>query len=825
MDEAASTPAPGFQPGMIVGRKFALIRWIATGGVGSIYEAQDLLVRRRVALKLLNPEYAHIPELRRRFMREAQATAAVGHPNVVTVLEMGRFQNGSYYIAQELLRGPCLRDHLAACGRFDVGDALDIMLPIMDALSAAHRRGVVHRDVKPENILLSTGPSGEMVPKLVDFGAAKVSQRRRERPTHAGVLLGTPSYMAPEQVEGARDLDSRVDVWAVGVVLAELISGRLLFPGGETGSPGVTYAQILHEAELRIADVLREIPSGLRQVLAGALRPNPDERYPTMSAFRRELWAIHGSSMIERHETPLPPRVSATGMSWVEPEAIDHDWEESEEPEQRFPRMAADSIPEGSELALGDPRHDRAPALTEKARAAEDALGRNALEQAIATAEEVLASADDELRPRMWLLFAIAQLWRGNYSECARGGREAMASFEPRSTGWYVALGHLATASGSLGDSEALSQLAALIADQPDEPTPARDVAACRLAVVLLRAGERPKADALVQLVNGSPEAEEHSLVCAWREVLFAELASQAGDVSRYLGHTEAATEHFTFAGDVRNACLQRHNVGNALMLLGAYQRAEIVFREVLDLAEPMKLNLVPGALANLGFTLSRIGALDTAWEIESRALALCAEQGHRRFEAVASLYLALILAMQRDVDAAVQLARSGVTLAAASPPTLAQAHAVLAAGLLLRDESAEALVEARAAMDLLERLGGVEEGEALIRLVYMSSLAREGDAGAARAAAREARERLQERAERIANPSWRRSFLNDVPEHAHTLLLASQWLDDEQTDAAPVQNTLMGLAGLESAKRPAAAASGAHQTQPGLGKGEPDDS
>jgi tetratricopeptide (TPR) repeat protein len=405
----------------------------------------------------------------------------------------------------------------------------------------------------------------------------------------------------------------------------------------------------------------------------------------------------------------------------------------------------------------------------------------------------------------MWLLMSIAHLWLGNYAECDDCGRNAMAEFEPYTTGWYVALGHVATACGSLSRSDALTELAEALAVEPPEPNVAREIAACRLAVVMLRAGRRDQADALVHIVDDSPNAEE-TLLCAWREVVLSELASQSGDVSRYLAHTQAATEQFTFAGDVRNACLQRHNVGDALMQLGAYQRAEHVFREVLDIAEPMRLNLVPGALANLGFTLSRIGALDTAWEVESRALALCAGQGYRRFEAVASLYLALILAMQRDVPAATELARNGVALAATSPPTLAQAHAVLAAMLLLGEEPTEALGEARAAMELLERLGGVEEAESLIRLVFMTALARCGDMAAARQAAAAARERLLFRADRIANPAWRRSFLGDVPEHASTLELAAQWLEDaagaEAVGTAQVRHTLLGMGGVGARPR-----------------------
>jgi len=811
---------------MIIGRKFALIRLMAVGGVGSVYEAQDLLVRRRVALKLLNPEYAQLPEVTRRFLREARASGSVSHPNLVTVLEMGRRQNGSYYIAQELVRGTGLREHLGACGRFEIDEALDIMLPVMSALSAAHRRGVVHRDVKPDNIVLSTGPNGEMLPKLVDFGAAKVVKRRSAMPTQVGVMLGTPNYMAPEQVKGAHDVDLRCDVWGVGVVISELVSGRMLFTG--TGdAPAVTYGQILHEAQDRITAMLDDLPTDLGSVLAGALQPDPDDRYPTMSAFSRELWALRTSGVATPKQTPVPVASAGSAEVYLGASPLGESWEDDSEPAPPpSRRMAIDPRqPDSPELALS---HDRdqgeEPTLEDKARAAEQALGRNALEHAIALAKEVLEDPSDELKPRMWLVAAVGELWLGNYGACESAAASAMEAFEPQTTGWYVALGYSATARGTLGKSDELSELVEAVSEEPEDANAARDVAACRLAIMMLRSGHRDDAQRLLKMVEDSPHAEQHSLVCGWREVVRAELATHDGDVSVYMGYTEAATEHFTFAGDVRNACLQWHNYGNALMQLGAYARAEIVFREVLDLAKPMQLNLVPGALANLGFTLSRIGALDTAWQVESEALRLCGEQGNRRFEAVASIYLALILAMQRDLEAAVQLARAGVNLAVSSPPTLAQAHAVLSAMLLLRDESDEALAEARKAMELLERLGGVEEGEALIRLMLMSALARKGDTVAACEAAAEARDRLELRAERIANPAWRRSFLSDVPEHARTIELAAQWLDAARPSQAPgvaqVRDTLLGLGGPKKASNQPSGGGQPVGTQPGVGVG-----
>jgi serine/threonine-protein kinase len=190
-----------FRPGIVVGGKFTLLRLIAQGGYGAVYEAEDNLIHRRVAIKLLHPEVGAMPDVVRRFMREAQVLAKIDHPNVVTVHEMGQRRDGSYFIVQELLSGGNLRELLQEKRQLEPHEAVDILEPIMGALIAAHRRGIVHRDLKPDNIVLARTSSGDLVPKLIDFGIAKMPRSGNlGASTMLGHLLGTPHYMAPEQV-------------------------------------------------------------------------------------------------------------------------------------------------------------------------------------------------------------------------------------------------------------------------------------------------------------------------------------------------------------------------------------------------------------------------------------------------------------------------------------------------------------------------------------------------------------------------------------------------------------------------------------------------
>lgn len=779
-------PPAAVPTGIVIGGKFTLLRLIAEGGVGAVYEAEDALICRRVALKLLHPHYSRHPDAVRRFRREAQATASIDHPNVVTVLEMGSCGDGTFFIVQELLKGQNLRERLAERRRLDMEEALQILLPVADALSAAHRRGIVHRDVKPENIVLARTASSEIVPKLIDFGIARM------RPpdgggafTRIGVTLGTPAYMSPEQVRAESPVDGRCDVWALATVLFEVLSGRCPYEGPTEGS---ILAKILTAPAPRLGDILAGVPGELSDIVTSGLERDPEKR-PWMHTWRDMLM-----SFVEGRGRALPvlsARPEAAGDSTVTelPESeiedvIDIDPDDLlSVDEERSPAWIPTSVLETGTHPEMEWAHDRGASQPEVERAVsltEDALRINALEDTIRCADEAIrGGVADDLLARLRLNQSIACFWLGHYFDAETYALQAMQKLPPGTTGWYAALGHVVMAAGHRGRTDQIDQLSDQVARAPSKGTPAFIVATCRIAVQLVRTGSPDRARRILEAsdrVTSTPSPEP--FVRAWRAVAGAELAVHDGDPMTYMELVRQAVDDFVAANDIRNASLQRSNIGNAYLQLGGYKQAERILDEALATAEPMKLSFAAAVRANLGFALARLGQLDQALEVELTALEQCIRQGNVRSQVVARIYLASIYTSRGDVELARRSAETAVELADGIPALRAYALALLANLLLNQDRPTDGLKAARLAMGLLSKLEGVEEGESLIRLVYASAMAQTGNLNEMSRHIRDARERLRIRAERITDPRWRETFLRNVPENAQTLAFASRWVD-----------------------------------------------
>jgi tetratricopeptide (TPR) repeat protein len=380
----------------------------------------------------------------------------------------------------------------------------------------------------------------------------------------------------------------------------------------------------------------------------------------------------------------------------------------------------------------------------------------------------------------MWLVQAIAWYWLGKYAEAETCALDAMRALGAGTSGWYAALGHAAMSGGPLGRAGQLASTVDTFRElrAGGHAGPFFVVASCRLLVQLVRTGQLDLAQELLDGARASvkQEASIEPFVRAWLAVVQGELAAHVGDPLRYLAYTTAAVDEFGAAGDVRNASLQRSNIGNAYLLLGAYPQAERVLREAVDVAEPMRLSIAAPVRANLGFALARLGHLDEALAVESSALEQCVLHGNRRFEGVARVYLATIHSLRGDLDAAIQSARDAIAASESAPAVRAYALAALAGFLLIRGPAAAALDPAREAHHLLDRLDGVEEGESLIRVVHASALTHTGDHEEGGRRIVEAQDKLLARAERITDPRWRQSFLFNVPENARTLRLAEHW-------------------------------------------------
>ena len=226
--------------GEIVATRYRLEHLLGEGGMGQVWAATHTVTRKAVALKILKSTGAANPDLLRRFLREARAASAVRHPNVVQIHDIVQMEDGVPIMVMDLLEGESLGQRLAREGYLSLPELAKVLVPVLSAIGTAHALGIVHRDLKPDNIFLERTPTGTTVPKVLDFGIAKLSATEGDAAetnalTKTGSMLGTPYYMSPEQAFGERDVDARSDVWAVGIILYECLTGRRPVDGDNFG--------------------------------------------------------------------------------------------------------------------------------------------------------------------------------------------------------------------------------------------------------------------------------------------------------------------------------------------------------------------------------------------------------------------------------------------------------------------------------------------------------------------------------------------------------------------------------------------------------------
>ncbi|MBX3221412.1 MAG: protein kinase [Labilithrix sp.] len=287
----------GQRKGDFLAGKYLLEDCLGIGGMGEVYRATNVSLGRKVAIKLLSPEYVHIEEDVLRFLREARAAAAIRHSNVVDVLDVARDDDGTPFIVQELLAGEDLERYLRTRGgRLSCEEALEIMIPVADAVAAAHAATVVHRDLKPANIFLARDRN-KITPKVLDFGACLFPTIAERSAKEVRMLIGTPHYMAPEQIVSKQDVDARSDVWALGVILYEMIVG-------ETPFEAETANAVLQLVKTRDVPPLRErapeAPAALEALIARCTRRDRLARYPHAGAVHEGMLELRSPGRAAR---------------------------------------------------------------------------------------------------------------------------------------------------------------------------------------------------------------------------------------------------------------------------------------------------------------------------------------------------------------------------------------------------------------------------------------------------------------------------------------------------------------------------------------------
>jgi eukaryotic-like serine/threonine-protein kinase len=307
---SAGPPLPRL--GQVIGEKYRIEARLGRGGMGVVFRATHLVSRKAVALKWMlrstTDEVAH-----RRLLREALAAGRIDHPNVVDVYDVGE-EGACAYLVMELLHGEALRARLER-GRLDSGEAIDLLLPALRGVSAAHRAGVIHRDLKPDNIFLCTDPDGSgREAKVLDFGVSAIIARSTidsALTTDGAMTLGTPAYMSPEQLAAARDLDVRADVYAFGVILYEALTGQLPFVADSYSGLVLAVAQ---EPPKPPCEIRPDIPHGLQRVILQALSKRREDRPESVDALH-DLLAPFGSAQHRAVAVPRKRYHAAAGHS------------------------------------------------------------------------------------------------------------------------------------------------------------------------------------------------------------------------------------------------------------------------------------------------------------------------------------------------------------------------------------------------------------------------------------------------------------------------------------------------------------------------------
>jgi len=311
--------------GKTLAGKYRIEERLKDGGMGMVYRGTHILMDKTVAIKVLRPSLAADEKIVARFSREARAASRISHPNALSVTDFGEDADGVVFLVMEYLNGKTLKQVIRENGPLTLARAVDIMRQVGDALSVAHSQGVVHRDLKSDNIMLLTTAVGEHA-KVLDFGIAKINEPEGEIDpglTAPNLVIGTPQYMSPEQCSQSSEIDQRSDIYSFGVILYEMLVGHVPFSGE---SPTMVMMKHLQEPVPSILDERRDVPASVARVVARAMAKVPGNRYQTVDALIEDLTIAAGMTIHQLNgvtNTTVAPVVEDDELTVVRPRSVE----------------------------------------------------------------------------------------------------------------------------------------------------------------------------------------------------------------------------------------------------------------------------------------------------------------------------------------------------------------------------------------------------------------------------------------------------------------------------------------------------------------------
>src|SRR5687767_9216982 len=274
--------------GQILADKYRIEELISEGGMGAVYRGTHILMDKKVAVKVLRPSLAADDTIVARFSREAKAASRIAHPHALSVTDFGESENGVVFLVMEYLHGKTLKNEIRNAGPMPLARVVEIIRQVGSALDAAHAEGVIHRDLKSDNIMLVDSNGADWA-KVLDFGIAKITERVGSFDpgiTAPNLIIGTPQYMSPEQCSQSSELDSRSDIYSLGVILYEMLIGHVPFTGE---SPTAIMMKHLQDAPPSVLEERKDLPPAIGRVVTRAMAKRPEDRFQTVSELAEEL--------------------------------------------------------------------------------------------------------------------------------------------------------------------------------------------------------------------------------------------------------------------------------------------------------------------------------------------------------------------------------------------------------------------------------------------------------------------------------------------------------------------------------------------------------